>query len=348
MSKLKICFVVGTRPNFVKAFPLFHKFKKASSFDIFIIHTTQHYDKRMSEIFFKNFNINDNYIKLSNKTSNVDTIMSEIENVFKKILPDWIFVFGDVNSSLAAALVAKKCNIKIAHIESGLRSFDTSMVEETNRIKIDSISDLLFITEKSALQNLKNEGIDKNRIFFVGNTMIDSIVNFKKNIFENKKIFDKYRKKNYILVTLHRPINVNNHKKLQYLIDKISSWNKDHKIIWPVHPRVKINRINFNGYWEILRPQSYINFMTLLYNCKGVFTDSGGVQEETSFFKIPCFTLRENTERPITLERGTNFLITRDYHNEEDVWKFRKKNVSSIPLWDGKASDRILSIFNNL
>ena len=349
--------VVGARPNFMKAFPLLREIKNFTS-SVRLINTGQHFDHNMSEIFFEQLQTPkpDINLEVGSGTHAEQTakILSRIELTFIQNRPNLVIVFGDVNSTVAAALAASKLHIPIAHVESGLRSFDRTMQEEINRVITDQISDLLFTTSPEAEKNLINEGRNKNNIFFVGNTMIDSIVQHQNKIIYNH-ILDKLNilKKNYILVTLHRPSNVDNQKSLSRIYNSINLLSTQIPVIWIVHPRVRknLNIINKNSSKSLhfIEPLGYFEFLGLQSQAKIILTDSGGVQEESSFFGVPCLTLRDNTERPITIDKGTNKLIGTDYNNiSDEVQKIiannNNNNNSKINKWDGRASGRICSV----
>ena len=303
----------------------------------------------MSNIFLKQLhfpNIDYNLDLGKHKNINqVGKMIIEISNIFKKVSPDWVFVFGDVNSSLAASIAAKKLIINLAHVESGLRCNDFSMQEEINRVIIDRIADVCFTTERSANINLKKEGIEQDKIIFVGNTMIDPIMKYNKNI-NDSLILKKYnlKPKNYIVLTIHRPINLIK-KKFLKIVKKIEFWNQNTKIIMPLHPRNRNKLDQISSNWELTPPFSYYDFIHLIKHSKGVFTDSGGVQEETSFLNVPCFTIRNNTERPITILNGTNNLITDQLLQNDSVWKNKNKKKKNLELWDGKSGKRIYDFF---
>ena len=351
---MKIVFVVGARPNFVKAAPVINTFRKHSDLNCILVHTGQHFDKIMSDVFFKQLGIGEPDINLGigggSQSQQTAAIMIEMEKKLIEIKPDWVFVFGDVNSTLAATIVSKKLFIKVAHIESGLRSFDMEMPEEVNRVLTDRISDLLFITERSGVDNLINEGIHQDRIHIVGNTMIDCLIKMKSEIDKNQ-ILEKLglKEKGFIVVTLHRPSNVDKIDLLKYLKKKITKWSGDKKILWPIHPRIKQNELKIDKKkWYLSKPIGYIEFLKLVSKSFCVFTDSGGIQEETSFLGVKCFTLRENTERPVTCTIGTNVLLTSKLIKENKFFPIKSSNIKkipSIPLWDGRSSERILKIF---
>jgi UDP-N-acetylglucosamine 2-epimerase len=275
--------------------------------------------------------------------------------LFDEDKPDWVFVFGDVNSTISASLTAIKRNIKIAHVESGLRSFDLSMPEEINRILTDRISNVHFVSEPSGVLNLLKEGISLKSIYLVGNTMIESLISVLKivdNRFNNLSEKFKIKEKNYAILTLHRPSNVDNFEKFREIMDTIQEISNYIKIIFPAHPRTLKNLKHFD-FKNILitKPLRYLDFISLLKFSKFVLTDSGGIQEETTYLKIPCLTLRENTERPITVEKGTNVLVGTSkekiiYHFNE-IMNNNFKKGSDIEFWDEFVSKRILNAFIN-
>ena len=351
----RIDLVVGARPNFIKAFPVFDALEKVGSFNLRLINTGQHYDKNMADIFFQQLNIKTPDIDLmvgsgthANQTAK---IMVEIEKVFIDNRPDLVMVFGDVNSTIATALSAAKLQIPIAHVEAGLRSFDRTMPEEINRVLTDQISELLFITSIDAKDNLLKEGKKENQVIFVGNTMIDSLVRFEK-VFENQTILEKFDlvSQNYILATIHRPSNVDNPLKLNKLINALNIISESQSIVWPVHPRTKkmidLYEANLSANIFITNPIGYLEFMGLQKNAKKIITDSGGVQEESTYFGVPCYTVRDNTERPITISQGTNILAGTDFNKLPDLISKKKINLNKKPqiphFWDGKSSERIL------
>ena len=371
----KILSVVGARPNFMKMAPV-HKelLKHKSKITHKIVHTGQHYDKKMSDIFFKELELPKPHIYLGvgSESHSVQTakIMIEFEKVVLKEKPDLVIVYGDVNSTVAAGLVCSKIlmnrtngNIRpvpLAHVESGLRSFDRSMPEEINRILTDNIAEFLFVTENSGIENLLKSGFDKKKIFLVGNTMIDSLKFYlkktkKSNILKELCI----PKKNYVLITLHRPSNVDKKENLKKIIEifkDINKINPELDIIFPIHPRTEkmLNKFKLKTKIEainnliITEPLGYIDFLRLMVDSKIVLTDSGGIQEETTFLKIPCLTLRENTERPVTVSEGTNVVcgldekLIKNNIKKIDTGKLKKGKVPK--LWDGKAASRIVKV----
>jgi UDP-N-acetylglucosamine 2-epimerase (non-hydrolysing) len=353
----KIISVVGARPNFMKVAPLHFEFEKHKDRIAHLIcHTGQHYDEKMSKIFFEELKLPkpDFYLGVGSGSHAVQTanVMIEFEKVLLQEKPDLIIVVGDVNSTIACSLVAKKMQISVAHVESGLRSFDRSMPEEINRILTDSISDYLFVSEQSGVTNLHREGIASNKIFLVGNVMIDSLINSMPLIERSEILNTLHLKKNdYFLTTLHRPSNVDNRESLTTIIRVLNKFSEHRQIVFPIHPRTKSNLTSFGLLNEISKnlilcdPIGYIDFISLMKNAALVLTDSGGIQEESSFLNVQCITLRENTERPVTIESGTNHLIGTDIHKIEKaitgVLNGDVKKASPIPFWDGHTAERI-------
>jgi len=358
LSNKKIDIIVGARPNFIKAFPVYRALEKTGSIRLKLINTGQHYDKNMSALFFDQMQMKEPDINLGigsgNHGEQTGRILIELEKVFINDRPDLVIVFGDVNSTFAAALAAKKLCIAVAHIEAGLRSFDRNMPEEINRLLTDQISDYLFITSKEAKNNLLNEGKIVEQIHFVGNTMIDSLLQFN-NKFNCEVLLNKYKIENgtYCLITLHRPSNVDNKLVLSKIIETINNISYKFQCIWPIHPRTRKNldrfSLNINKNIHITDPIGYFEFMGLQKNANFIITDSGGVQEESTFFGVPCFTFRENTERPVTIAEGTNQLVDPTISSGElsSLLKYKKNGL--IPkLWDGKSSERIAKIIQGV
>ncbi|GAB4301424.1 MAG: UDP-N-acetylglucosamine 2-epimerase (non-hydrolyzing) [Ignavibacteriaceae bacterium] len=370
MSKLKkIISVAGARPNFMKIAPLhmaFEKYNRSrkdndSEIKHLICHTGQHYDKKMSEVFFDELQIPEPAFNLGigsgSHAEQTAGIMREFEKVLLKEKPDLIIVVGDVNSTIACSLTAAKMGIKVAHVESGLRSFDRTMPEEINRILTDAVSDLLFVTEQSGIDNLKRENAGKEKIFFVGNVMIDSLVHFLPQV--NKSNILKEYKLNpheYVLTTMHRPSNVDNIAKLGEMVtlfNKIASFKK---IIFPAHPRTVKNLRRAGLIKKLSReiiltePIGYIDFIALLKNSFMVITDSGGIQEESTYLGVQCVTLRKSTERPITVTVGTNHLLGDDFMQAEkqiiQILKGKFKSGRIPKLWDGNTAERIVKIIS--
>ena len=348
-----IAHVVGARPNFVKAAPLIKAINSTGIKQV-LIHTGQHYSKNLSDDFFEVLNIPepDYHLSIGSGTHATQTaaVLEKIEPILSKVNPDIVVVYGDVNSTVAACLAAAKLQIKTAHIESGLRSFDKQMPEEINRLIVDHICDYCFVTEPSGLINLENDGIEKDRMFFVGNTMIDTL----KSAVEKVTCFDEDE---FALLTCHRPSNVDNKEGLTKILEacKLSPI----KVVFPVHPRTmqKMDEYGLLKYFSDLEnlvmcdPMSYTEFLGRMKNAKFVLTDSGGIQEETTALLVPCLTLRENTERPVTIDIGTNVLIKDLRHLKEQIDKiccddFKKGDIPKF--WDGKASLRITEIIERI
>jgi UDP-N-acetylglucosamine 2-epimerase (non-hydrolysing) len=357
---LKILNIVGARPNFMKIAPIVREMRRrVNEFQPFIVHTGQHYDAAMSDSFFIDLDIPapDFHLEVGSASHAVQTakIMMAFEPILIEQKPDWVLVVGDVNSTIACALVCSKLGIKVAHVEAGLRSRDRTMPEEINRILTDAISDLLLTTSQDADENLKREGVAENKIKFVGNVMIDSLFyNLKKA--ENSSVREDLdlNGKDYAVLTLHRPSNVDEREIFTGLLDALVSIGGKLPVIFPVHPRTKTNIENFgfaelvaNSNIRLIQPLGYLDFMRLYSGAKLVLTDSGGLQEETTALGIPCLTLRENTERPITLELGTNHLVgTNPKKIKRTAFeilanKNQIKDTKIPPLWDGRASERI-------
>jgi UDP-N-acetylglucosamine 2-epimerase (non-hydrolysing) len=333
-----------------------------------IIHTGQHYDKKMSDIFFKELELPkpNIYLGVGSKSHAEQTaaIMIKLEKVLLKEKPDLVLVYGDVNSTIAAGLVCAKIYredgnpIPLAHVESGLRSFDRTMPEEINRILTDNIAEYLFVTEKSGYYNLIKNGFDKNKIYFVGNTMIDSLNFYLKKSSESNILKELcISNKSYALVTLHRPSNVDekiNLERIYRILSNINNINSSTEIVFPVHPRTSkmIDRFklrkNFDEIQNLIltEPFGYIDFLELIENAKYVLTDSGGIQEETTYLNVPCITLRNNTERPVTITEGTNVLCglsEEKIYNKIKIIESGKIKKGKIPkYWDGKAASRIV------
>lgn len=378
---MKIISVVGARPNFMKIGPLMDEMKKHRQIESILVHTEQHYDKNMSRLFFDQLALPepDIYLGVGSGSHAQQTakIMLEFEKVLIKEKPDLVIVVGDVNSTIACALTASKLQIKVAHVESGLRSFDKSMPEEINRILTDVISDYLFVTEKSGEINLLREGVDKNKIFFVGNVMIDTLLKHREKAKDSPLLLDlglekkdergrsKRKIKPFALVTLHRPGNVDVLDNFIAILEALEEIQKHLKIIYPVHPRTRGNiekfglskRFSFLNIAEsasrdngivLLEPLGYLDFINLMSEAELVLTDSGGVQEETTVLHVPCVTLRENTERPVTVTEGTNVIAGT---KKENILKAALAVINhahkkgAIPeKWDGHAAKRIIDI----
>lgn len=378
---MKIINVVGARPNFMKVASLMRKMKENPNFEPILIHTGQHYDESMSKVFFQDLKLPapDLYLGVGSGTHSEQTgkIMIKFEKVCFREKPDLVIVVGDVNSTIACALVAAKLCIPLAHVEAGLRSFDRTMPEEINRVLTDQISDYLFTTCQDANQNLIKEGIAESKIFFVGNLMIDTLLNHvekaeKSNITEKLGLKKDNNLKKFALLTLHRPSNVDNCDILKGILDALINLSEKIPIIFPAHLRTvkqikkfKLNKmINYvenissikltNTKQNILSmpPLGYLDFLCLMSKASLVLTDSGGIQEETTILGIPCLTLRNNTERPVTVKEGTNIMVG---NNPDKIYKIAINILNNgihrkkIPkYWDGKAAERIYRVLNTL
>lgn len=375
---MKILSIVGARPNFIKIASIANAIKKYNEevpcfnkkrIEHMIVHTGQHYDYKMSKIFFDELEIPEPNINLEvgsgTHAQQTAEIMMRFEAVLFSETPDVLLVVGDVNSTIACALVAAKVKYTaehnfhrpiIVHVEAGLRSFDRSMPEEINRVLTDSLSDILFVTEESAIDNLQIEGCDSGKIHFVGNVMIDTLKRHLK-IAEESSIRNKMSLNNsYGLITLHRPSNVDNEGKLRSLVECFIEISNDLMLIFPIHPRTKKNLTYFGlmhmlecaDNVHILDVLGYTEFLCLTNNATLLLTDSGGIQEETTFLGVPCITLRENTERPVTVTVGTNYLVgtnTKKILKAVSTILDGGDKQSMIPkYWDGYAGDRIVEI----
>lgn len=360
----KILIVVGTRPNFIKI----TQFRKAAqsfgetSPDIKIVHTGQHYDNKMADVFFEQFKLVPDYfldIPAAAPVSQMAEVMQRLEPVIKEYKPDMMTVVGDVNSTLAAAVTANKMDVRLAHIESGLRSFDRTMPEENNRILTDLITDYCFITEQSGMDNLLNEGHKPEQLHFVGNTMIDTMVAFEDRI-QASDILNRLGLKtgSFVLMTMHRPATVDHPDELKKLLKLIGHVTEKYKLVFPIHPRTvkqlqqfnMMDDVRVNANVILTDPMGYFDFQKLIADCKFILTDSGGIQEESTFRQVPCITLRPNTERPSTIDLGTNTLLPFELEPIEEVLteieEGTYKKGSIPPLWDGHATERILDILH--
>ena len=351
--------VAGARPNFIKIAPIIQAFKKyqglGAKISFRLVHTGQHYDKKMSGDFFEQLNIPipDANLEAGGGTQaeQTATIMVAFEKELQGHRPDLVVVVGDVTSTLACSITAKKMGIDVAHVEGGIRSGDMSMPEEVNRIVTDSITDHFFTTSEIANQHLRSVGVAENRIHFVGNTMIDTLCANESRFIKPKGLqFDDLKEKGYLVLTMHRPANVDGENQLKAMIETILENTEDFPIIFPVHPRTAANLSKIgiqNPRLRMVEPLSYLEFNYLVQNAKGVITDSGGVTEEASVMNVPCITLRDNTERPETITHGTNELVGTDPSLLEPYLKKllsgNWKTYKGIPMWDGKSADRIVS-----
>jgi len=350
---MRIVHVLGTRPNFVKMAPLIAAISRRSpDFDQVIVHTGQHYDHLMSEIFFDQLGVPepDHMLEVGSGSHATQTakVMERLEPLLVEDPPDLVIVPGDVNSTVAAALTAVKLDIPVAHLESGLRSYDRTMPEEINRIVTDQISDILWVHSEEALRNLELEGIPSDRAHFVGNTMIDSLVALQDRFrpLEACRSFG-LEPGSYLLVTLHRPALVDG----PLLFDAVAALNQVSSVmpvLFPVHPRTRARlagNAELSDNFHLVDPAGYLEFLSLESDAGAVLTDSGGIQEETTYLGVPCFTLRDNTERPVTIELGTNVLLGLDPARIDEIPAIiaghEPGETEPPPLWDGHAADRI-------
>ncbi len=356
---LKILCVCGARPNFIKIASIMRSLRTANGVDARLVHTGQHYDERMSRLFFDELAIPKPDVDLEvgsgTHASQTAEIMRRFEPVCVEHRPDWVVVVGDVNSTVACALVACKLGVKVAHVEAGLRSFDRTMPEEINRVVTDSISDRLYVTEPSGVENLKNEGIADELVHFTGNVMIDTLLRCRAKA-DASQVHAQLgiKPKNYAAVTLHRPSNVDNPQAFTAILDAFERIAEDMPVVFPMHPRSRANLVAMGlegraapiDGLKLIEPLGYLDFLKLTADAAVVLTDSGGIQEETTILNVPCLTLRDNTERPVTLTQGTNRLtgnrteaILTAYHEVRDRPSTRKE---APQLWDGRAAERIV------
>jgi UDP-N-acetylglucosamine 2-epimerase (non-hydrolysing) len=355
---MKIIHVVGARPNFMKAAPVIQAMASRTGIEKLLVHTGQHYDDNMSALFFRELELPKPDVNLEvgsgSQAWQTAQIMIRFENVVLAQHPDWVMVYGDVNSTVAATLVCAKLGIRVGHVEAGLRSFDRSMPEEINRLLTDQIADLLFTPTRDGDDNLLREGVGKEKIHLVGNVMIDTLIRLLPKAKGERLKAKALGHEKYALVTLHRPSNVDDPKMLNEIMVALSEISDDLPVIFPVHPRTRTKisefglHISENGSLHLIDPLGYLDFLALQKNATVVITDSGGIQEETTFLGIPCLTVRKNTERPITVEIGTNILIGQDMERLKievrNIIDGKAKKGRIPPFWDGKASERIVAI----
>ena len=360
---MKILNIVGARPNFMKIAPLMEEYKHHSNIEPVLVHTGQHYDEKMSDLFFRQLGIPEPDINLEIGSGSHAVQTAEIMKAFEPVVlehkPDAVLVVGDVNSTIACGLVAVKLGVKLVHVEAGLRSGDRSMPEEINRILTDSISDMLFCTEQSGVCNLVREGVAREKIHLVGHVMIDTLLRNLERA-KKSKIIDQLQEQgclngdSYAMLTLHRPSNVDDPNTFSRILDALEVIQKDMPILFPIHPRTRKNlaelglqdRMDSLSNIHLMDPIGYLDFLKLNSCAAVVLTDSGGIQEETTVLKVPCITLRENTERPVTAEIGSNQIVGTEpqkilaaYRNATDG-NWREPQIP--PLWDGKAAERIV------
>ena len=351
----KIILIAGARPNFMKVAPVLARMKQyPDRFAPLLCHTGQHYDHNMSDVFFRDLGMGEPDIHLGvgsgTHAQQTAAIMTAFEKVVEQHHPDWILVVGDVNSTVACSMVAAKTGVKIAHLEAGLRSFDRTMPEEINRVLTDRISDLLLIPSPDARENLLREGVAKEKIAFVGNIMIESLIQAEKQI-AGSGIHDKLSLTpgSYALLTLHRPSNVDSRQEFISILEAVSYVGAHVPVVFPAHPRTKKMMNEFgvsqNGF-KLIDPVGYHDFLALQKDARLVLTDSGGIQEETTFFQVPCLTIRNNTERPVTITEGTNILVGTDPENilrrAEAVIGGEVKDGKVPERWDGEVSERVV------
>jgi len=362
---MKIFNIVGARPNFMKIAPIHRRMQQnGNNIAPFLIHTGQHYDERMSKFFFNDLELPqpDVYLGVGSGSHAEQTakIMIEFEKICFEQKPDLIVVVGDVNSTMACSIVASKLWIPVAHVEAGLRSFDRQMPEEINRLVTDALADYLFLTEKSGEENLLKEGVSPDKMHFVGNVMIDSLINFTEKAGASTIMNELNLKENhFVLVTLHRPSNVDEPQAFTRILDAFEEIQKHLPIVFPIHPRAQKNlerfglgeRIKKMKNLKLLPPMGYLDFINLEMNCKFVITDSGGLQEETTYLGKPCLTVRENTERPVTAEKGTNEIVGTDTQkiisSAEKILANQWKKGQIPEYWDGRAAERIVDVLAN-
>jgi UDP-N-acetylglucosamine 2-epimerase (non-hydrolysing) len=358
---MKIVNVVGARPNFMKIAPLMAAYKDCPTIQPLLVHTGQHYDERMSDLFFRQLEIPAPDINLGVGSASHAVQTAEIMRAFEPVVidhgADVVLVVGDVNSTIACGLVAVKLGVKLVHVEAGLRSFDRTMPEEINRVLTDAISDLLFCTEPSGADNLRREGVPEERIFLVGNVMIDTLLKNRAKA-EGSTILEELRlpPRGYAVLTLHRPANVDDPAVLGRILDALEVIQRDLPIIFPIHPRTRKNleasylgaRAEAMPHLRLIDPAGYLDFLKLMSSARLVMTDSGGIQEETTILQVPCLTLRANTERPITAEIGSNRVVGTDPEKILAAYREatggRQRAPQIPPLWDGQAAQRIVKI----
>ena len=353
---MKVLHVVGARPNFMKVAPVLSALRAHEHVAQMLVHTGQHYDANMSDVFFEQLGIPAPDVNLAvgsgSHTWQTAEIMMRLEPVLQEAKPDIVLVYGDVNSTAAAALVCAKLGVRLGHAEAGLRSFDRTMPEEINRLVTDQLAEVLFTPSEDGDSNLQREGIPAEKIFRVGNVMIDSLVKLLPVARAQRRDGLPER---YALVTLHRPANVDDGAMLKSILQSLLEVSRDLGVVFPAHPRTR-QRIAESGFelggvakqLQLLDPLPYVDFLALQARAQVVITDSGGIQEETTFLGVPCLTLRENTERPITVSMGTNVLVGRDPEKLRAelalVLAGKQKRGMIPPLWDGHAGERIAGI----
>jgi UDP-N-acetylglucosamine 2-epimerase (non-hydrolysing) len=354
---VNIFHIVGARPNFMKVAPVLNALRERENVVQTLIHSGQHYDTNMSDVFLQQLGISAPDVNLAvgsgTHAKQTAEIMMRLEPVVLERQPDMVLVYGDVNSTVATALVCAKLGVRIGHVEAGLRSFDRTMPEEINRLVTDQLADLLFTPSEDGNENLRREGIAAEKIFLVGNVMIDSLVRLlpaaQKTLAQTTKA--EVLPERYALVTLHRPANVDDKVTLKGILQSLLEVNRDLAVVFPAHPRTRKRIADFGlnaGQLRLLDPLPYVDFLALQSRATVVITDSGGIQEETTYLGVPCLTVRDNTERPITVSMGTNVLVGRDPKNLRvelsRVLSGKAKQGTVPPLWDGRTGERIADI----
>jgi len=353
--------VAGARPNFMKIAAVIEAYKAHPAIRPILVHTGQHYDERMSDLFFRQLGIPAPDVNLGVGSGSHAAQTAEIMKAFEPVVldhkPDAVLVVGDVNSTVACGLVAVKLGVRLIHVEAGLRSFDRSMPEEINRLVTDAISDFLFCSEPSGVDNLRREGADERKVFLVGNVMIDSLLRNRDKARGSEILKTlSLTAGHYAVLTLHRPANVDDPAAFGRILDALEVIQADMPIVFPAHPRTRghlyessfARRVKAMPNLRLIDPAGYLDFLKLMASAKVVLTDSGGIQEETTILKVPCLTLRDNTERPITVEVGSNRIVGTDAAGivsaYRDVIDGRQGPCADPPLWDGHAADRIVNI----
>jgi UDP-N-acetylglucosamine 2-epimerase (non-hydrolysing) len=360
---LRILHIVGARPNFMKVAPIMREmFRYPNDFHQLLVHTGQHYAPQMSQVFFQELDLPQPDINLNVGSGThawqTAQIMMHFEPVLLDYRPDWVVVYGDVNSTLACSLVSSKLSFPVAHVEAGLRSFDPSMPEEINRKLTDQISDLLFTPSEDADRNLEKEGIAENKVHLVGNVMIDTLIHLLPKSQQNWfRLVNQYAYDRYILVTIHRPANVDDPHTLAEIMSALETISEGIQVLFPVHPRTNARLTEYglkprHDNLSILEPLSYLDFLALQEHATLVLTDSGGIQEESTYLGVPCLTARPNTERPITISLGTNQLVesTKPALIKAIQERLAKGKIKKQlpPLWDGHTASRIVKVFRKL
>ncbi len=362
-ERLAVQVVVGARPNFMKAAPVILEMRRRADFDARLVHTGQHYDERMSDLFFRDLGMPRPDVNLDARSGSHAVQTAEVMTRFEKYLgglerlPDLVMVFGDINSTIACSLVAAKAGVPLAHVEAGLRSFDRGMPEELNRICTDALADLCYVTEHSGIENLAREGKPGDRSILVGNTMIDSLLFHRERAnrgFPALASALAVRDRGYAVCTLHRPSNVDQKAPLERILNAFAIVSRELPVLWPAHPRflARVKEFGLEANLaaltnvRLLEPQGYLDFLALMDHAALVLTDSGGIQEEACVLKVPCVTLRENTERPVTLETKGNVLVGSDTSRiiaaASEMMNLPRERIGVPELWDGKSAPRIV------